>query len=108
MPEYSCSGCAAKYSEEKELPDCLNGTGCLIGESIARDPYVNRLVQNYILAHNMPSAERSSQVFESLLGELIHHPDLLAEMDGTLVGHRNAQQEQAQQRAKHQSLIRSR
>ena len=86
----------------------MNGNGCIIGEDIARDSGLNDLVNNYILAQSMPSAERSGAVFERLMGELINHPDLLAEMDALLVEHRNKQQEAAQQRAKHQSLIKSR
>lgn len=108
MPDYSCNACAKNFDEHKDLPDCKNGTGCLIGESIARDNQVNRIVQNYILAQSMPSAERSPKVFEALLGEIANHPDLLAEMDSVLQEHRNTQQELAQQRSKHQSLIRSR
>ena len=91
------------------MPDCMNGTGCLIGEAIARDPEINQIVNNYYLAHCLPSAERSPSIAQNLFVEvgLSDDIDLLMEMDATMCEHRNKKREQAQIERKHKTLLES-
>lgn len=107
MPDYTCGGCALKFAKYKDLPDCMNGTGCLPGEHIARNQEINQIVSNYLLAHSLPSAERSPRAMESFLDDagLLDNIELLIELDSVLSEHRQAIQQEQANKAKHEALL---
>lgn len=77
-------------SQGAYLPDCLNGRGCRIGEDIALDPYVQKTIENYLLAKYLPGAQNSEHIFNALLKEvgLLDDVPLFVELEKIFYTHR--------------------
>lgn len=72
-------------SETGQLPDCLNGNGCLLGEELATDTLVEELITAYLTIKNIPIISETQALKERVLKKsgLINKIDTLIGLEST-------------------------
>ncbi|MCA9811711.1 MAG: hypothetical protein KC483_02490 [Nitrosarchaeum sp.] len=100
LPDYTCEHHISDYHEKGKIPDCLNGKGCRVGQSIAEDEDIDLIVKNYLSAKSLPISTQIPDIALRFLDEagLLEHSTLLAELE--VVYHRHKKKEQDKENIK--------
>ena len=94
LPDYNCANHLNQYLLKGKVPDCrVKGLKCRIGEEIASNPDVKRIVDSYYFFKRLPAVERSQALSTKLLdnGGLLDDPDLLLCLENTYIEITNQQ-----------------